>query len=116
MKTHASIGAQILSGHDSELLEMARIIALHHHEKWDGSGYPHNMRGDEIPLVGQIVALSDVFDALTSERPYKKAWSVEQAVQFIVDQSGRHFDPALVKIFRAELPQVLTIRSEYPEP
>jgi len=116
MKTHASIGAEILSGHHSEILEMARTIAINHHEKWDGSGYPNGTRGDEIPLVGRIVALSDVFDALTSERPYKKAWPVREAVAYVTEQSGKHFDPDLVKVFHAEMPQLLEIRHRYPEP
>jgi putative two-component system response regulator len=116
MKSHATIGTEILSGHQSKLLEMARTIALHHHEKWDGSGYPHERRGDEMPLVGWIVALSDVFDALTSERPYKKAWDVGQALKYISTRRGKHFDPVLVNIFQAELPQFLAIRRQYPEP
>lgn len=115
MKTHSTIGADILSGHDSDLMLMAREIALMHHEKWDGSGYPHGLKGEAIPLVGRIVAVSDVFDALTSERPYKKAWPVEEAVAEINRGSGLHFDPALVEIFNKVLPQMLEVREKYLE-
>lgn len=116
MKTHSAIGAEILSGHHSELLETARIIALHHHEKWDGGGYPHGLKGESIPLVARIVALSDVFDALTSERPYKKAWPVEDAIAEIRKLSGSHFDPAVVRAFDVVLPEVINIRDRYAEP
>jgi putative two-component system response regulator len=116
MKTHADIGAKILSGHDSDLLTMARLIALTHHEKWDGSGYPRGLKGEDIPLVGRIVALADVFDALTSVRPYKHAWSIEEAVVYIRDNSGIHFDPQLVRHFMKLLPQILAIKEEYAEP
>lgn len=116
MKTHVTIGGEILSGNDSTLLKMAAEIALTHHEKWDGSGYPNGLRGDAIPLVGRIVAISDVFDALTSERPYKKAWSVEDAVVFINDQSGLHFDPQIVTLFNENLDEILQIRENFAEP
>ena len=116
MKTHAQIGADILADDDSDLLKMAREISLSHHEKWDGSGYPHGLAGEAIPLVGRIVALADVFDALTSERPYKKAWPVEQAVNYIREQSGKHFDPALVEHFLMVLPEIIAIRDRYAEP
>jgi putative two-component system response regulator len=115
MKTHASIGADILSGHDSDLMNMARVIALTHHEKWDGSGYPMGLSGDDIPIEGRIVAIADVFDALTSERPYKHAWPVEEAVQEIINSSGKHFDPDLVEIFQKVLPTILDIKEQYPE-
>lgn len=116
MKTHVTIGVEILSGHHSELMEMARIVALTHHEKWDGSGYPYGLKGEKIPLVGRIVALADVFDALTSIRPYKKAWPVEQALTEIEAQSGRHFDPQLVSLFKQNLSQILRIKEQYAEP
>ena len=115
MKTHSSIGADILSGHDSDLMNMARVIALTHHEKWDGSGYPMGLSGDDIPIVGRIVAVADVFDALTSERPYKHAWPVEEAVEEIINGSGKHFDPELVEIFQKVLPTILDIKEQYPE-
>ena len=116
MKTHTTIGAELLSGHGSDLMQLASEIALTHHEKWDGSGYPHGLRGDEIPLVGRIVALSDVFDALTSERPYKKAWPVEEAVKYIRDNAGKHFDPRLVGLFDEVFPEILQIKEKYAEP
>lgn len=116
MQTHAAIGAEILSGHHSELLEMAREIALTHHEKWDGSGYPHGLQGRDIPLVGRIVALADVFDALTSKRPYKEAWTVEKAVALIKSSSGTHFDPALVESFLTVMPEIIRITEQYAEP
>jgi putative two-component system response regulator len=116
MKTHTTIGAEILSGHHSDLLEMARVVALSHHERWDGSGYPSGSRGEEIPLVGRVVALADVFDALTSERPYKKAWSVGDAVDEVRRSSGSHFDPRLVEAFMDRLPVILDIRKKHEEP
>ena len=116
MQTHALIGAEILSGGNSELLEQARLIALTHHEKWDGSGYPEGLKGEDIPLVGRIVALADVYDALTSERPYKKAWSSEKAVSYIREMSGTQFDPKLVELFVGILPQVQSISERYSEP
>ena len=99
MKRHTLDGAAILSGGDSELLRLARRIALSHHERWDGTGYPHRLRGAAIPLSARIVALADTFDALTDERPYKKAWPVEHAVEEIRAQSGSHFDPVVVDCF-----------------
>ena len=116
MKTHAAIGAEILSGGQSELMEMARMIAATHHEKWDGSGYPNALKGEEIPLEGRIVALCDVFDALTTARPYKKAWTVEAALDYMADNSGQHFDPLLVAKFREVLPGILSIKAHYEEP
>lgn len=115
MQTHAMIGAELLTGDDSELLQMAHSIALTHHEKWDGSGYPNGLSGENIPLVGRITALADVFDALTSERPYKKAWSVEDSVNLIKESRGSHFDPQLVDLFLAGLPEVLKIRERFSE-
>jgi putative two-component system response regulator len=99
MKSHTVIGAKILSGSSFPLLQMAEEIALTHHEKWDGSGYCPGLGGEDIPLAGRIVAVADVFDALTHERPYKKAWSVEDAVAEITSQRGRHFDPQVVDAF-----------------
>jgi len=115
MKTHVDIGADILEGHDAELMRMARVIALTHHEKWDGSGYPNGLKGADIPIEGRISALCDVFDALTSERPYKKAWPVEEAVAYIRENSGSHFDPDLVDRFNEVLPDILRIREDYAD-
>lgn len=116
MQTHAQIGADILSGDDSDLMIMAHDIAISHHEKWNGNGYPKGLQGEAIPLVGRITALVDVFDALTSVRPYKKAWSVEKAVDLIKEESGQHFDPELVDIFLEKLPDIINIKQKYAEP
>lgn len=113
VKNHPAIGAGIIGRHDNELLEMARVIALTHHEKWDGTGYPRGLKGEAIPLVGRIVALADVFDALTCDRSYKPAWPVEEAVAYVERESGRHFDPNLVPKFLALLPQIRGIMSQY---
>ena len=115
MKQHSEIGARIIGNHDSILLETARIIALTHHEKWNGRGYPEGLEGDKIPLVGRIVAIADVFDALTSVRPYKRAWSVDEAVELLQKEAGQHFDPELVSKFLEVLPQVLEIKERYAE-
>ena len=99
MKSHTVIGARILSGSHFPLLQMAESIALTHHEKWDGTGYTPGVSSEEIPLEGRIVAVADVFDALTHERPYKRAWPVGEAVEEIQSQAGRHFDPNVVEAF-----------------
>ena len=104
MKTHTTIGAQMLAGSAFALLEMAEEIALTHHEKWDGSGYPAGLAGDAIPIVGRIVAVADVFDALTHSRPYKPAWSTADAIAEITSQGGRHFDPQVLDAFLAVCP------------
>ena len=116
MQSHAQIGANILSGDDSDLMIMAHDIALTHHENWDGTGYPKGLKGTAIPLVGRITALADVFDALTSERPYKKAWSIEKAVKLIKAESGQHFDPTLVELFLEHLAEIIAIKVEFSEP
>ncbi len=115
MKTHAAIGAEILGEHDSDLLQLARIVALNHHERWDGTGYPNGLSGENIPLVGRIVSIADVFDALTSERPYKKAWSVADASAYIRDQAGTAFDPNLALLFLEILPQVVEINQRFAD-
>jgi putative two-component system response regulator len=101
MREHVEIGRSILSGSSSPLLKMAEEIAWTHHERWDGRGYLSGMTGDEIPLSGRIVAVADVFDALTRKRPYKDAWPIEQAEAQIFSESGTHFDPLVVDAFRA---------------
>ena len=115
MKTHATIGGKLLEGDDSDLMRMAQQIAISHHEKWDGSGYPNGLAGEAIPQAGRIAALADVFDALTSARPYKKAWSIEDAVKLIQENSGKHFDPKLVEVFLQQLPAILKIRERFDE-
>lgn len=112
MKTHTIIGHNILEGNKSPILEMGRIIALTHQEKYDGSGYPEGLNGNEIPLIGRVVAVCDVFDALTSERPYKKAWTVAAATEYLLSQRGKHFDAGLVDKFMAILPEVVKNNEE----
>ncbi|QJR82365.1 two-component system response regulator [Alteromonas pelagimontana] len=115
MKTHPQIGAEILGEADSELLKVAKSVALTHHEKWDGSGYPLGLAGEDIPIEGRIVAIADVFDALTSTRPYKAAWSVTETMDFIQEQSGKHFDPRLVALMVENLPAILEIKAHWQE-
>ncbi len=115
MRQHPAIGARIIGEHKSSLLQLAANIALCHHEKWDGSGYPNGLAGEDIPLEARIVSLVDVFDALTSVRPYKKAWPIEEALEFIRDQSGSHFDPMLVDVFINCLPEILRIRDRWAD-
>ncbi len=112
MKTHAALGAKSLEDGCSKLLDAARIIALTHHERWDGKGYPAGLKGEEIPLAGRIVGLVDVFDALTTKRPYKDAWPVEKAVQFVRDSRGTQFDPKVCDRFLDALSAILVVREE----
>ena len=115
MRRHPAIGAEIIGEHAAGMLSLARSVALAHHEKWDGSGYPHGLAGAQIPLEARIVALADVFDALTSVRPYKTAWSAQDAMAHIQSQAGLHFDPALVARFVPLLPQLLEIRERWQD-
>jgi len=112
MKTHAIIGGEILSGGESSFLKMAEEIARTHHERWDGKGYPAGRKGNDIPLVGRICAVCDVFDALTSDRPYKKSWTVDDAVKEIRKMSGTYFDPDVVAAFTAILPEIRSIKKD----
>ena len=115
MRQHPLMGAEIIGKHDNELLETARIISLSHHEKWDGSGYPLGLKGEEIPLEGRIVALADVLDALLSKRPYKPAFSVEHSLELIEAESGRHFDPALMLALKKAWPEILRIKEIFAD-
>lgn len=115
MQQHAAMGAEIIGQHESGVLKLAAEIALCHHEKWDGSGYPRGLAGEAIPLSARIVAVADVFDALTSERPYKKAWTVDAALELIQQESGRHFDPQLVSLLPQCLPHMLEVRERWPD-
>jgi hypothetical protein len=103
MSHHPQIGARILSGLDAPMLRLARDIALTHHERWDGSGYPEGLKGEAIPIAGRIVAICDVFDALRSNRPYKRAWPLPEVLSHLREQAGSHFDPQLVALFLAHL-------------
>ena len=115
MRQHCASGAKIIGEceGDSKLFEMARVIALTHHEKWDGSGYPAGLCGEEIPIAGRIVAVADVFDALTSQRPYKESWPVEQTVDYLKDQAGKHFDPTLIAVLLELLPQARAVMQKW---
>lgn len=115
MRKHPKFGADILGDHNSEIMKTSKVIAISHHEKWDGSGYPNKLKGDEIPISGRVVAIADVFDALTTERPYKKAWTVKDAVKLLDENSGSHFDPNLVPLFHEVLPSILDIKDTYAE-
>ncbi|MGI2258838.1 HD-GYP domain-containing protein [Shewanella sp. GXUN23E] len=115
MQKHAQIGAEIIGEHSDPLLSLAHTIALTHHEKWDGSGYPSGLSAEAIPLAGRIVAIADVFDALTSVRPYKQAMSVDEAMSILKSNAGSHFDPQLIRHFETALPEVLEILASYSE-
>lgn len=115
MFRHCADGAAIIGEHQDPLLRTAHSIALCHHEKWDGSGYPAGLKGNDIPLEARIIALCDVFDALISERPYKKAWPVEQALHYIEERAGSHFDPGLIAPLKAVLPELITISARYAD-
>ena len=113
MKTHPQIGFDILSMSSAPVFKLAAEVALRHHEKWDGSGYPDGLRGDAIPESARIVALADVFDALSMKRPYKEPWATKQIVEHIQAGAGRHFEPALVQVFCDNLSQILDIQCRW---
>ncbi len=115
MKTHSSIGAQILSRGRHELTKLAKVIALCHHEKWDGSGYPNGLKGDRIPLPARIVSIADCFDALTSTRPYKPAWSFKDTADEMDRITGLNFDPDLMEAFKKILPEIWKIKEALPD-
>ena len=115
MQLHARAGANILAGSASDLISLAESVALYHHERWDGQGYPDGLHGEQIPLAARIVAVADVFDALTSARVYKAAWPIETAFQHIQAESGAHFDPRCVDAFVKRFPQIVRIREAAPD-
>ncbi len=112
MTEHTTIGARLLDGHDSLLMRMARDIALTHHEKWDGTGYPAGLHGEQIPIEGRIVAIADVFDSLTSRRPYKDPYPIKVACEMMAEERGKHFDPALIDIFLRNIDEFERIKRE----
>ncbi len=115
MQMHAEVGAEILSKSNARVMKIARIIALSHHEKWNGKGYPKALKGLKIPIQGRIVAIADVFDALSMERPYKKSWPLDKILNLFTEESGEHFDPQLVKLFMDSLPEILIIQEKYKD-
>ena len=116
MKTHPQVGNEIIGNNNhSEVMLLAKEIASGHHEKWDGSGYPLGLSGEDIPFSARVVALADVFDALTSKRPYKEAWSVEKAVNCIDESFGQHFDPSLAEPFHQALPEMLNVKEAFKD-
>lgn len=115
IKKHPEIGAEIIGEHDAEVLKMAKLIALGHHEKWNGQGYPHGLGGTDISIAARIVAIADVFDALTCIRPYKRAWPIEDALELIEKEAGQHFDPELARLFLGMETEVRRIATEYSD-
>jgi putative two-component system response regulator len=115
MRRHPEIGYNLLSGSDSELLQLGALIAWTHHERYDGSGYPRGLKGEDIPVEGRITAIADVFDALTSARPYKEPITIEDALEMMSEDSGAHFDPTLMELFLRAIPEVHAILDKYAE-
>lgn len=115
MKKHTAYGYNILQGSNSHLLKVAADVSINHHEKWNGKGYPIGKKGEEISLYGRLVAISDVFDALSSNRPYKKAWPLEKTISVIKEERGEHFDPTLVDIFIEHIDEIVKILEEYKD-
>lgn len=112
MMGHTAMGAKLLDDNDSMIVQLAASIALSHHEKWDGTGYPKGLKGESIPIDGRITAISDVFDALTTTRPYKEPWPLEKAVALIQESAGTAFDPMLVEVFNKNLDKFTAIMQE----
>jgi putative two-component system response regulator len=115
MRGHSAIGSAILDNSSSKILQAGRIIAKTHHERWDGAGYPSGLAGTDIPLWGRICAVGDVFDAVTSERPYKPAFPNEEALKLLQDGRGKHFDPRVVDVFFERLDEILKIQQKYKD-
>jgi putative two-component system response regulator len=113
MKTHAQIGYDILNKTDNPVFKMAAAIARFHHEKWDGSGYPLGLAGENIPEAARIVAIADVFDALSTKRPYKEPWSLEETLDMMRQNAGNHFDPRLLEVFLQIMPEILRIKATW---
>lgn len=115
MQGHSTIGYEILSNSQSKYMQMGAVIALYHHERFDGKGYPNQLRGNAIPLIARIVTVADVYDALVSKRPYKDAWPVQDAIDYIIAQAGTQLDPGCVAAFCERIPKIMKIQSEYSD-
>lgn len=115
MQSHVEIGYELVRYSNQDILKYAAVISYQHHEKWDGTGYPNGLKGNEIDLIGRIASLADVFDALAHDRCYKKAWPIEKVVQFINDQEGLHFDPLVVAAFRKHKGQIIAVNERYQD-
>jgi putative two-component system response regulator len=116
MRQHATIGGSILANSSSELLQAGRVIALSHHERWDGKGYPLGLAGEDIPLWGRICAVADTYDAVTSERSYKPAYSNDIALRILREESGKQFDPRIVEVFIECFDEIATVQQKYADP
>jgi response regulator RpfG family c-di-GMP phosphodiesterase len=115
MQGHAEIGYEMLKHSERKILKTSAIVAYTHHEKWNGSGYPRGLRGEDIPIYGRITAIADVFDALGHDRVYKKAWELDKILELFKEESGRHFDPNLVELFFNNLENFLEIRDRFQD-
>ncbi|MCX4190598.1 HD domain-containing phosphohydrolase [Methylophaga sp. OBS3] len=115
MKTHTLIGHEILSDSQSKYMQIGAIIALHHHERFDGKGYPNGLQGEEIPLIARLVSVADIYDALVSERPYKRAWTEEEATSYIQSQAGTQLDPRCVQAFFDRYDAIRAIQADYAD-
>jgi len=115
IKKHCEYGKKIIGEHSSDLLKLACDVAISHHEKWNGNGYPKGLKGEDIPLIGRIAAVADVFDALTSKRPYKEAWEDDRAVNLLKKEKGEHFDPRMIEAFLRVLPEVLKTKEKFSD-
>jgi len=113
MREHPQIGYELLSNSQNRFIQLSALIALRHQERFDGTGYPDGLAGEQIPLEARIVAIADVFDALMSKRPYKRAWSIEEALAYIAENSGRHFDPRCVDAMLANVPRLELICARF---
>jgi putative two-component system response regulator len=113
MKTHSRIGHDILVTSKAPLFALAAEIALYHHERWDGSGYPEGLAGDAIPVSARVVAVADVFDALTMKRPYKEAWPMDLVLATVREGAGTHFEPAMIAAFESILPKMMTMKADW---
>jgi response regulator RpfG family c-di-GMP phosphodiesterase len=115
MKTHSTIGYDMLKGSNKEIIKTASIIALQHHEKYNGTGYPKGLKGEEIHIYGRIAAIADVFDALGTVRVYKPAWEIDKILQYFNEEKGSHFDPQLMDIFFKNIDEIIVIRNSFPD-